>query len=383
MEPVKKSIQAKVMDEITWLALKRTGILTSELRGLCYDRAKQQVVYADQSSQLSTSVDLLILGKEHYREENRSFPLQSRRELSKILALESAANDADTLFYKIGDYIDGERLVVIWSCAKEIFSRWNIKPLLVVPESLLLLASSPDQLVTLKREGQAFWFYNRQGKYLSAAKKGLIANTQMFKASAGLAADIDQREVTDEDYLSVLTSALTPVVATHLLGLKTSLRQLQTVDWRNYAKYCGLAAAVLLTGYFSLTSMYLKLRLESAVSTSQALSDKTESVFMLKKQLTQIEQRQQQLSEVSSIAGAPSVIWRLISPLMQREVTIKQLGYLPDGRVLMMGTANKDTEVLAFLNDDEMVEAPKLNAGTRTVKGKDHFNIVFKIRESK
>jgi hypothetical protein len=50
---------------------------------------------------------------------------------------------------------------------------------------------------------------------------------------------------------------------------------------------------------------------------------------------------------------------------------------------MIRGTANKYTEVLAFLNDDELVESPQLNAGTRTVEGKDHFSIVFKIRESK
>jgi hypothetical protein len=129
--------------------------------------------------------------------------------------------------------------------------------------------------------------------------------------------------------------------------------------------------------------MYLKLRSASAVSVSQELSGKTELVFELQKQLNQIELRQQQLSEVSSTASAPSVIWRLLSPLMQREVTISNLGYLPDGRVMIRGIANKDTEVLAFLNADELVESPQLNAGTRTVEGKDHFSIVFKIRESK
>ena len=142
-------------------------------------------------------------------------------------------------------------------------------------------------------------------------------------------------------------------------------------------------SAVLFMTYFSLTSIYLKLRLSSAVDTSQTLSGKTDSVFMIKKQLTKIELQQQQLSEVSTIPGAPSVIWRLLSPLMQREVMITRLSYLPDGRVLLAGIASKDTEVLAFLNRDDLVETPKLNTATRTVDGKDHFNIVFKIRGAK
>ena len=382
MEPVKKSIQTRVIDQITRLALKRTGILTSELRGLHFDKTSQQVAYTDKTRFVPASVDVLILGKEHYSEENRTFPVQSRQELRKILALESTANNTDIILYKIGDYIDGVRKVVMWSCAKETFNHWGVKPLLVIPESLLLLSSSPKQLVVLFREKQTFWFYDSQEKYLSSAKKGLITSTQMFMASAGLSTDISQREVTEQHYLSILTNQLAPVLMRHLLGLQTGLRQLQSVDWRNYAKYCGGACTVLFVAYFSLTSIYLKLRLSSAVATSQTLSGKTDSVFMLKKQLTEIELRQEQLSEVSSIPGAPSVIWRLISPLMQREVIITRLNYLPDGRVVMAGNANKDTEVLAFLNKDDLVDTPKLNSGTRTVDGKDYFNIVFKIRGS-
>ena len=383
MEPVNKSIQTRVIDEITRLALKRTGILTSELRGLYYDRTSQQVAYTEKNEFVRASVDILILGKEHYREENRTFPVQSWQELRKILALESTANDAEIMLYKMGDYIDGERKVVTWSCAKETFTRWGIKPLLVIPESLLLLSSRPKQLVVLSRDEQVFWFYDSQKKYLSSAKKGLIVSNEMFMASAGLATDICQREVTEHDYLSTLTEQLTPILVRHLLGLKTGLRQLQTVDWRSYAKYCGVVSAVLFMTYFSLTSIYLKLRLSSAVDTSQTLSGKTDSVFMIKKQLTKIELQQQQLSEVSTIPGAPSVIWRLLSPLMQREVMITRLSYLPDGRVLLAGIASKDTEVLAFLNRDDLVETPKLNTATRTVDGKDHFNIVFKIRGAK
>jgi hypothetical protein len=205
----------------------------------------------------------------------------------------------------------------------------------------------------------------------------------MFKASAGLATNISQRKVSDEDYLAVLISQFLPTLFKHVLGLTTSLRKLQSIDWRTYTKYFGVATALLFVGYFSLTSMYLKIRLTAATDRSKELNGKTDSVFMLKKQLTQMEQRQQQLFGVSSTMGAPSVIWRLLSPLMQQGVSITNLGYLPDGRVTLMGTANKDTEVLAFLNNDEVVENPKLSTGTRRIEGKDYFNIVFKIKESK
>ncbi len=382
MESEKKSMQAWVNDGISYFALKRTGILTRELRGLHYDRKSQQVGYIDQTRFSPGSVDLLILGREHYREENRSFPIQSRGELRKILQLENKANETEVMLYKIGRYIDGKRKVVTWSCSKETFRRWGVKPTLVIPESLLLLSLRSEELIILTRESNVLWFYNNQGKYFSAEKKGLITSAQMFKASAGLAETIAQREVTDDEYLPILTRQLIPVLTNNLMGLITNLRQLQSINWGQYAKYCGLTATALFAAYLSVTSIYLNLRLSSAVATSDALSSETDSVFILKQQLTDNEVRMQQLSEVSSLEGASSVIWRLLSPLMQRGVTITKLNYLPDGRIIFNGSANKDTEVLTFLNNDNQVESPKLSTGTRTVEGRDYFSIVFKIRES-
>jgi hypothetical protein len=375
----KQSILSRASDEVIRLALSRTAVLTEQLRGVSYQRGKTGYRYTDK---LPASVDIVVIGKEHYREENRSFPIQSWRELTKILSLERLANETDIMTYHIGDYIDGERKVVIWSCPRELFTSRQLKPLLVIPETLLLIGAKPKQLVTLEREGQLFWFYDRQGQYLSAAKKGLIVNTDMFKASAGLSPDVKQVLVDDSNYLPTLFSRLLPLSLTHLLALKTNLRQLEPLDLRQYAKYCGLSAALLFSGYFSLTSLYLKLRLNSAVEASQQTGDKTQQVFELKSELTAMEQRQAQLAGVSAVTGAPSVIWRLLSPLMKQGVKVNRLSYLPDGLFILNGIADKDTEVLAFLNSDPLVSSPQLRAATRTVKNKDHFSISFQIKES-
>ncbi len=375
-----KSILLKAADELTYLALRRTAVLTDELRGVEYHRPEQQLRYSDK---LPTSTDILVIGKEHYREENRVLPIASRREVSKVLALECAANEDDVMVYRIGDYVDGERNVVLWSCAKTVLAKYNVKPLLVIPEGLLLLNAEPNRLITLKRESQTFWFYDRQGHFLSAAKKGLISNATMFKASAGLADGIESAQIDSSNYLSKVFSPSAKVLATHLLGLKTSLRRLQPVDLREYAKYCGLSAVVMLTSYFALTSLYLQLRLDAAESASSQYSGKTNEIFALKKQLTKAEQQQVQLAEISGQSGAPSVVWRLLAPLIQRGVKIDRLSYLPDGLFIVNGVANKDTEVLEFLNSDELVLQPQLRAATRTVKGKDHFSISLKIKGSK
>lgn len=372
-----KSILSKATDELTYLALNRTAVLTNELRGVRFNRADQQIVY---SQALPASVDVLVLGKEHYREENRVLPIQSRRELNKILALECAANDSDIVTYHIGDYIDGERRVVLWHCSAQLLIDKGLKPLFILPETLLLLSAKPEQLVILEREEKTFWFYNRQGHYLSAGKKGLIANTSMFKASAGLADDTKQCDINADNYLPALFAQMTAVLSGNLLGLRTRLHKMEPKDWRDYAKYCGLSAVLLLGGYFSLTSLYLQMRLDSAVTTSAGYGDQTKAIFALQNQLTKVEAQQAQLAQVDSKLGAPSVIWRLLSPLIQQGISVDQISYLPDGTFLLRGVADKDTAVLEFLNNDEIVMEPQLRAATRSSDKGDAFDISLKIK---
>ncbi|NQZ05997.1 MAG: hypothetical protein HRT35_02455 [Algicola sp.] len=372
-----KSILSSIPRPVTHLALDRTAVLTDALRKVEYDRHNKRLRFAQGQPE---AVDCLIVGKEHYAEENRTFPLQSRKELNKILKLESDNFDG-IMVYHIGHYIDGQRIVICWQMSSEVFSGLGLTPIFVIPESALLLSDNPNQLLSVSRNNRTFWFIDRQGQYLSAEKKGLISSSTMFLASAGLSDNTNNVEVDESDYLTRLGGSFLPALLTNLGGFKTSLRKLESIDWASHLKYSGVATVLLFGGYFALTSLYLNMRLNSAKEAQVVYADQTKDVFQLKAQLGVVEEKAGQINTVNNAVSAPNVVWRFIVPLAKRGIKFSRVSMSPDGTYSVVGEADKATDVLEFIKSDPLVVEPQFSGQNIVVNGKDRFSIAFRIKQ--
>ncbi|MCJ8272064.1 MAG: hypothetical protein MJK04_22040 [Psychrosphaera sp.] len=359
------------------MALNRTAVLTDTLRRVEYDSQNKRVRYGEGQPE---AVDILIIGKEHYSEENRTFPLQSRKELNKILKLE-ADNSDGIMLYSIGRYIEGQCSVTSWKIKSPLLAELALTPIFVVPESALLLGDKPGQLFSASRNNRTFWFIDNQGQFLSAEKKGLISSSTMFLASAGLSDQTTCAELDDNDYLALLTESLLPVLLTNLGGFKTSLRKLESIDWLSHLKYSGVAVVLLFSGYVGLTSLYLNMRLDSAKQAQVVYASKTRDVFALKAQLGVVEQKDQQITDINNAVSAPNVIWRFIAPLAKRGIKFSRVSMSPDGTYTVAGEADKATDVLEFIKSDPLVKEPQFVGQNTVINGKDRFSIGFKIKE--
>jgi hypothetical protein len=374
---VNKSILSSIPRPVTHLALDRTAVLTDTLRKVEYDRQNKRLRYGQGKPE---AVDCLIVGKEHYSEENRTFPLQSRKELNKILKLESDNSDG-IMAYHIGDYIDGQRIVICWQISSEVVTKLGLTPIFVIPESALLLWDKPNQLFSVSRNNRTFWFINRQGQYLSAEKKGLISSSIMFLASAGLSDNTDNVEVDESDYLARLSGAFLPVLLSNLGGFKTSLRKLESIDWVSHLKYSGVATVLLFGSYLALTTLYLNMRLDSAKEAQVTYADQTKDIFRLKAQLGVVEERSGQINTVKNAVSAPNVLWRFIVPLAKRGIKFSRVSMAPDGTFTVAGEADKATDVLEYIKSDPMVVEPQFSGQNIVVNGKDRFSIAFRIKQ--
>lgn len=370
------SVLPKIAAVLSNLALKRTFVLSDRLRRLVLKDGK--AVFDDNFSDTNTA-DIVILTKEHYSEQNRTFPISSRRELTKILSLE-AQNSQDILLYAIGDYIDGKRNVLCWTIQRQVFQSHQLSPLIVIPESALLLNRDENKLYSVTRLDKTFWFVKRQNDVLSAQKKGLINNVEMFLASAGINAQIERCELSEQQYLDKVTEDLAVIMLRNLKGFNPGLRQLKSIDWLSHVKFSGFAAIALLVGYFSLTSLYLNMRLDSARSVQSEYADKTKDVFMLKGQLTKIEQKHQKLAALADKLSAPNVVWRFLGPLIQKGYTVAQINLLPSGMYIIRFEAPKATDVIEVLKADPQVVEPQLRGQSIVRNGKEIFEIGFKVK---
>lgn len=357
------------------LMLSRTAVLTDQLYAITV--SKDTPVYR-YNKQPPSRIDCLIVGKEHYSEKNRAYPLQSAKELRKILQLEVQSCPRH-YHYMIGPYRDGQRVVTSWQIEPSILTGLDIKPLLILPESALLLPDKREQLLTLTRGGRTFWLTRRQGQLLSVEKKGLIASKMMFLASAGINEQIESVELNEHEYLATMVKALVPIGLKHLLGFKTSLRTVATIDWPSHLKLSGGGAVILLLGYFALGSLYLNIRLNIAQQESAGYRESTQAVFTLNNQVAALEKEFSQLAAVVNQVNSPSIIWRVLAPLATQGITVKKLLMLPSGQFVVDLEADKATQVLALFSRDSAIIAAKFRGQSTVVKDKERFSISFTI----
>jgi hypothetical protein len=374
---VKKSILPWISQQLTRLAVNRTAVLTDALRGIEFNRQQKRYQF---STKTPDTADCLIVGKEHYSEQNRAFPIQSRRALTKILALESANSDG-VMLYAIGRYDDGQRNVVCWKIKPQTIAALGFKPQFILPESVLLLFGQSNQLFTVTRDKSTYWYIEREGQFRCAQKKGLIANAQMFLASAGLSAQTDTVDVGDDNYADLLMTPFSSVLMGNFGGFNAGLRSLKEVDWKQHLKFSGISATLLIVAYFSLTSLYLSKKYQSVKETSVVLTKQTKEVFEIKKLLGRAESKSSQLAQVTEQVTAPNVMWRFVSPLVLRGIVITRIGLSPDGVFSITADADKATEVLEFIKSDPVVVEPQFRGQTSIIKKKERFSVAFKIQE--
>lgn len=358
------------------MLLTRTGVLSDKLRAV--ESVEGELCFSD-SSPKAKNIDVLVLGREHYKEQKRNFPIQSRRELNKILALEAQSAE-QIMLYRIGEYLEGQRQVQVWTVSPDVLSAQGLTPFLIIPESALLLSAKGHQVLSVERQGRTFWFANSKEGRLSAEKKGLISSAQMFLASAGLSEQIPQKVLTD-DYLAALFADFIVVTLGNIQGFNAHLRKMDSKDWQRHGLYSGGVAALMLSAYFALGSVYLNVRLANAEQTQTELSSQTKDVFDLQAERRRLDEKTAQLKQVLDQRQASNIPWRLIVPMLKNGVTINRFGLMPNGTYTLACVADKATSVLDFINKDPAVSQPKFSGQVNNYDGKDFFTVEFTIKQ--
>ena len=356
------------------LLLGRTAVYTDALRGVEQVKSSGSFGY---SAKLPSSIDCLILGKEHYSESCQSYPIQSAKEVRNILSLE-AQNSEQLLMYVIGPYTDGKRSVVTWRIEPQVLEEHHLTPMFIIPESALLLANGLDKLISVERAGRTFWFSRRQDQYICAEKKGLIANEMMFLASAGLSEQIEQLSLDSNDYLGHIFAQLPQVLFSQWQGLKVKSKGLGEIDWMSHFKYSGVAGAALVIGYLGLSSLYLNVRLESVKGQSSELAEQTRDVFALQSDFNRLQEQLEGFSTVANVQYSSNVVWRLVGPLAKQGVKLERIMMLPDGLFILNMEAKSAVEVLNFISKDDGVTEAKFRGETNSSNGKEQFAVSFK-----
>lgn len=325
---------------------------------------------------------IALIGKQHYTEIKKSYPIQSKRELKQILMLEYPTSDLSFCFFTINDFQDGARKVTVWQMKIDLQSELGMNAGVIIPEGALINEALKDKsMLALHFEASNIehWFYRDQnGQHYSGAKQGLIQSAERFLASVGIAETIDSKQLSWKQYIQFLQAHLPSFLlqsGSRFVYTHTSAHP----DFSTFVKPFSIITVSILASYLAVSSAYLAARNAWAEEEASALSKQARSVFMLRNQTKEKLAQLDEIALISDSSAASSVIWKDIGKLMQEGVEIQSIAFLPDGRYILRGNADSATSVLSVFNRSGTYTEAKFYSATQRRKERDHFSISTKL----
>jgi hypothetical protein len=315
------------------------------------------------------SPSIIIVARKHYQEKVSSYPVENKRELTKLLTLQY--NEQENVYYHINPTAEGKSTVNSWHFEHQVPSAY-----IIIPETVLLTADSENnQIVILSREKRLF-AVRSNGLVQSSQQTAVINASQRFAESTGLpfnhAKIIKDKIIKPDDFVSQL------LIGTQQLAFRRLIACFRPLK----IKQPSLLAKKIMIPFFSLTTIYIVL------SSSYLLYQDNTLQSQLAAQKSQVSEslNQQQLfdnnieyylalTDFLKEKQSRSPIWLVLMDIFpQAQFTNIQL---QKNRYILRGKTAKATDLLETISNNVNVVEAKFDSPSRSTKDHDLFVISF------
>jgi len=280
---------------------------------------------------------VVVLGREHYVERRRTYPISSRRDLDSVLKQEIAG--APPTLTLIAATHDDKREVTFFELRPGVLERAG-RCMWLVPESLALAQTLPaGSVASVERNGLRY-FVAANGSSQAAA--GAVTTAQFFALAAGL--DVDEYlTLGGEGLRERLLAGLRRLPAdVWLRFLVPGLRPRLAIHWRPLVT----AAAIAGVGYLALASAYLTVTREAREGELAGLGDQVEELLVAQRDVDRMLAEQKGLAALMAERRHTYRLWQVVSVAWSNGATLRTVE-LKDTTLTLRGTAQVATDVLA------------------------------------
>jgi hypothetical protein len=319
----------------------------------------------------------LILGREHYSESRKTYPLLRHRDLDKVIRGE-LADEAATIY--VPGRVDGDRReVTFYALDRDVLATLPRTPI-VIPESLLLTKALPGEAwADVNRDGYSYFLFD-DGRSQPAG--GALGTARLVALAAGM----------DPESLPEQWHGHGAVIA----RLRSSLRSLSASDWwacRNPSPHTarlldiawrpiGLAAATAVLGYLVLSTLYLQGTLSYREHSLEAIAPEVREGLAADSESRELANRGNALAALWSSRTDTQLLWAAVASAVDNGATIAQVR-LSDERVSIRGYAPEAADVLAALTASPHFHDVNFDAPVRADRnGRENFTLSFLFETS-
>lgn len=352
------SVAAWSKSSIADLFLSRVVWLTDERRDLLGAASSRSALVA-------------IIGREHYVEQRRKYPLLGDRELDAVLRQELSGMPATVA--AVGAVEGNLREVTFFALRPGVIDR--LRPAVwVLPESLLVAATLPqNRFAGVERDGFRY-FVASSG--VSQPATGNMASAEVFSVAVGLDATDPvvalERGATRDRLLRGMR--LLPLGSWRRFRPPSATTGSRT-QWRTLLQAAG-AALVL---YLAIASAYLSLTIRSREAELAALGPQVETLLEVQRDIDRLGRERQGLVRVLTDRQYTYLIWECVAAAWSKGAAISDMRLI-DGLLTIRGTAPSATDVLAAIAALPGASDAKFASPVRSgADGGEEFSVSLKL----
>ena len=326
---------------------------------------------------------MLIVARPFYSEQARSYPIDNKKELKKLLALEANSSGCgdDLVFHhwhstKVNeDKGNSQSQINLWQFSNEVPTAF-----LRLPETLLLaLTCKKNQVLALitdsEMDGKGELYLTRSNSTVySLTKTSVVNSVQRFAMSVGVA----QSESTHVIAMKNLATQLAMGCKALTLPLIASFIQKPKVaDRIQLLKNTAIPLLLVLGVYLAGSSAYLVYKEHSL---QQQLANQSSDVSVALSQQVNVDKqlsRYQALQDFIATQRNTADLWLVMATLLPQAQfsNVRIIGE----RYVLRGEASKATDLLQLLFVNPAVQGAKFDFPVRKNRGRESFVISFKL----
>lgn len=318
-------------------------------------------------------VSFLVVGKEHYKETDKRYPVSNAKDLNDILKYQAAKPDMSGAPRFFDDHtlvpfieLDGKVKTFLDNCK---WAMW-------LPESWVLNFPK-NELIHLSRANTELYALSLVHKLMLSPLQGPFKSKSYFLMSVGASEDVNETYVDQKQYVGKVIEGFENISKSTWLDILNSQR-LQTklaksVDWFSAVLGALVGIVVFQGGYWGILYSQ-ELSLDKKISQQNVAQ-----VVRLQKQF---EESKTALTQVQS-GGFDKLkvanLWDVLLVLMENQVNLIRITSVGSEYELYLN-ANAATDTLELLRTHDQIKDVKFSTPVRQSGPRENFGVVLSVK---
>lgn len=313
--------------------------------------------------------NIVIVAAKHYQLEVKEYPSISRKELDKLLKLQSTTLHGKKHRVIAKPSIDGFEVKTV-SIFPEVLNKIT-QGKVIIPETELLIGVTAFSQEIDTPAGRLFV---HEGSY--AYQSGLMPSFELFCYGAGASNTISQNLLRSPEYSKKLNELLFELPLAYL----STICIISLVKQQNPLSLHWLYGVPLLTSFITLLS-FVAIDTYQLHAVESALQSNRKNIDSLLTQKSLADKKQNLVISVNNILAERELtfpVWQVVFFATQQEMLISSLR-MSGGEIQLRGNAPTANEVLTAVAQIKGVKDTAFEGNVRNVRGKEHFTITFRL----